>query len=225
MKTAKLIAALGCFLASVAIIATVIDTACFNRSFYENEYLKNDTTSYTGMSAQDNLNATDTLLDYLRDERSDIICTAEVNGTKREVFNERETAHMVDVKALYQNAVLVRNICAVCAVLLIAAACFMQKHAIPSVLKDGWLNGIALSGLVIAFIAVWAIADFNAFWTSFHQLFFTNDLWLLDPRTSIMINLFPSSFFFDLVIRIIVWTVLIHAAITAAVLLWEKRAV
>lgn len=63
--------------------------------------------------------------------------------------------------------------------------------------------GNLLIGGIVLFIAIWALADFNAFWTNFHLFFFDNDLWLLDPRTSIMINLFPGSFFFDLVIEII----------------------
>ena len=34
------------------------------------------------------------------------------------------------------------------------------------------------------------------------QLFFDNDLFILDPNTSIMINMFPETFFFDLVMLI-----------------------
>jgi integral membrane protein (TIGR01906 family) len=86
------------------------------------------------------------------------------------------------------------------------------------VLRSGWKNGILLTGAVILFIAIWALADFNQFWTNFHLLFFDNDLWLLDPNTSIMINLFPGSFFFDLVTRIIAWVVGIHVVISGILL-------
>ncbi len=215
MKIADILSAIAGFLLSAAIIATVIDVVSFDRSFYENEYRKNDTVSYTGMSAEDNLRATDTLLDYLQDKRQDIICTAEVSGTEREVFNERETLHMVDVKALYQNAIRVRNGCVIVSVLLFVLSMVIGKRSIFSVLRTGWKNGIILTGAVILFIAIWALADFNQFWTNFHLLFFDNDLWLLDPNTSIMINLFPGNFFFDLVIRIIAWVVGIHLAISA----------
>ena len=53
--------------------------------------------------------------------------------------------------------------------------------------------------------AIWILADFTGFWTTFHQLFFTNDLWLLNPATDRMINLFPEAFFSHLVIRILLW--------------------
>lgn len=214
MKIADVLSAVAGFLLSAAIIATVIDVVSFDRSFYENEYRKNDTVSYTGMSAEDNLRATDTLLDYLQDKRQDIVCVAEVSGTEREVFNERETLHMVDVKALYQNAIRVRNGCVIAAVILLVLSVLIKKRSIFSVLRSGWKNGVILTGVVILFIAIWALADFNQFWTNFHLLFFDNDLWLLDPNTSIMINLFPGNFFFDLVIRIIAWVVGIHLVIS-----------
>jgi integral membrane protein (TIGR01906 family) len=214
MKIADILSAIAGFLLSAAIIATVIDVVSFDRSFYEAEYRKNDTVSYTGMSAEDNLRATDTLLDYLQDKRQDIVCTAVVSGTEREVFNERETLHMVDVKALYQNAIRVRNGCVITAVILLVLSVLIGKKSFFSVLRSGWKNGILLTGAVILFIAIWALADFNQFWTNFHLLFFDNDLWLLDPNTSIMINLFPGSFFFDLVTRIIAWVVGIHMVIS-----------
>jgi len=218
MKTADILSAIAGFLLSAAIIATVIDVVSFDRSFYEAEYRKNDTVSYTGMSAEDNLRATDTLLDYLQDKRQDIVCTAVVSGTEREVFNERETLHMVDVKALYQNAIRVRNGCVITAVILLVLSVLIGKKSFFSVLRSGWKNGILLTGAVILFIAIWALADFNQFWTNFHLLFFDNDLWLLDPNTSIMINLFPGSFFFDLVTRIIAWVVGIHVVISGILL-------
>lgn len=214
MKIADILSAIAGFLLSAAIIATVIDVVSFDRSFYEAEYRKNDTVSYTGMSAEDNLRATDTLLDYLQDKRQDIVCTAVVSGTEREVFNERETLHMVDVKALYQNAIRVRNGCVITAVILLVLSVLNGNKSFFSVLRSGWKNGILLTAAVILFIAIWALADFNQFWTNFHLLFFDNDLWLLDPNTSIMINLFPGSFFFDLVTRIIAWVVGIHVVIS-----------
>ena len=218
MKLAKWLSAFAGFLLSVAVIATVIDCVCFDRSFYEAEYRKNDTVSYTGMSPEDNLAASDTLLEYLRGKRDDIVCTAEINGTVREVYNERETLHMIDVRALYQTAVNVRNICLILSAVLFIAAVLIGKQKLFPVLWDGWRHGVFLTAGVVVFIAIWALADFDQFWTNFHLLLFDNDLWLLDPRTSVMINLFPGTFFFDMVIRIILWTAGIFATITG--ILW-----
>ena len=213
MKPAEWLSAIAGFLLSVAVIATVIDCVCFDRSFYEAEYQKNDTVSFTGMSPEDNLAASDTLLEYLRGQRDDIVCTADINGTEREVFNERETLHMIDVRALYQTAVKVRNICLAVSAVLFILAVLIGKQKLFTVLWNGWRRGILLTAGMVLFIAIWALADFDQFWTNFHLLLFDNDLWLLDPNTSVMINLFPGTFFFDMVIRIILLTAGVHAAI------------
>ncbi|MBP3868231.1 MAG: TIGR01906 family membrane protein [Solobacterium sp.] len=201
-QSEKICSILSIFLLSLALLMTCIDVCSFRTGFYKTEYAKNDTSSYTGMSQEDNLKATMTLLDYLKDKRSDIVVTAKVNGMEREVFNERETLHMVDVKKLYQSAILVRNLCALAGALLFGYL-LIRKHRVREILQAGFQKGNLLIGGIVLFIAIWALADFNAFWTNFHLFFFDNDLWLLDPRTSIMINLFPGSFFFDLVIQII----------------------
>ena len=215
------LAAFACFLLSISLIATIIDVCSFDRGFYRDEYRKNDTVSYTGMSAEDNLKATDTLLDYLKDRRQDIVCTANVSGTVREVFNERETLHMIDVKALYQKAMTVRTLCAAAGLILLAIALFRQKTGRLKLLWQGWKSGILLTSGAVIIIAVFALADFDRFWTNFHLLFFDNDLWLLDPNTSIMINLFPGNFFFDLVILIILCVVGVHLLISG--ILWWLR--
>ena len=64
--------------------------------------------------------------------------------------------------------------------------------------------------LLFGLLALFAALDFNTFWTNFHRVFFTNDLWLLDPRTDILIQMVPGQFFFDLVMRIAFALSLIH---------------
>ena len=203
MKNTKILSVISCFLLSLALLATVIDFCCFDLSFYRTEYTANNTETWTGMNMEDNLKATECLLDYLKDRRDDIVVRGVVNGVEREVFNERETLHMVDVKALYQKAFLARNLAAIAGFAIMAFVILKGKKSLREFLLEGFREGVLATVCLVAFVAVWALADFNAFWTQFHLLLFDNDLWLLDPATSIMINLFPSSFFFHLVLRII----------------------
>lgn len=67
--------------------------------------------------------------------------------------------------------------------------------------------------IVFAAVGIWAAVDFDFFWINFHKIFFTNDLWMLDPRTSLMIRMFSSQFFFDMVAGILVIFIIVIAAI------------
>jgi integral membrane protein (TIGR01906 family) len=55
-----------------------------------------------------------------------------------------------------------------------------------------------VAGLLLFLIA----RDFTAAFTVFHEIFFRNDLWILDPRTSLLIQIVPEPFFMDIALRI-----------------------
>ena len=121
----------------------------------------------------------------------------------REVFDTREKTPMIDVKNLYQNAMSVRNVLLITSIVLLAVGLYLSKERYIRFIYDGYKTGVSFLLLIIVCIAVIAIMDFNAFWLQFHYLFFTNDLFLLDPNTEILINMVPEQFFTDLVFRII----------------------
>ena len=47
-----------------------------------------------------------------------------------------------------------------------------------------------------------AASDFSRYFIMFHHIFFTNDLWILDPSTDMLINIVPEGFFMDTAARI-----------------------
>ena len=54
----------------------------------------------------------------------------------------------------------------------------------------------ALLGVVLA-------TDFSNAFVTFHHIFFDNDLWILDPRVDMLVNIVPEGFFFDTAARIL----------------------
>ena len=212
-------------LIAIAIIACCllgsISFHAFNRNYFESEYQRLNTAASIGMSEEDLFEATDVLLDYLQDERDDIQVNAEIVGVEREVFNERETAHMVDVKNLWIN---VQRVVAVLAAIGVIAAIYLASEVIRKKCEFSALfkqlnnafKQVSIAFVIIAaFLIGYALIDFTSFWTAFHELFFTNDLWLLNPATSIMINMFPESFFAGMVFRIAITFVLSYGCIVA----------
>ena len=221
MKTIRATAA-GLLLL-IAVLLQVIDSCCFDRSFYVSEYGKNKTAEVIGMSEDALMETTDVLLDYLKDRRQDILVTQTVRGKDREIFDLRETMHMEDVKKLYQNAMTVKWAAMIVSVVLFGWTILQNRDRAFETLRDGLKNGGILLALFTAFIMIWAIADFNGFWISFHYLLFDNELFFLNPNTEILINMVPESFFFDLVTRIILVFFGLITVGTVGMVIWGKR--
>ena len=205
----------------LGVILNFVNFFCFQKSFYQREYQKLDTAEQIGMSGADLQAATDALLDYLRGKREDLHVQATIGGQQREVFNQREILHMADVRTLYLWAMRIGN-----GLLILAAAFYLwawiggrDKAAV----LGGYLQGNYILLGLIAALGIYAALDFNSFWTGFHKIFFTNDLWLLDPRTDILIQMVPEQFFFDLVMRIVVSAAVIIAVLMVAAHLAKRR--
>ena len=221
-KNTEILSVLSWCMIIIGILLSVIFALAFNRNFYSYEYRKGDQAAQIGMSDHDLMKATDTLLDYLEDKRDNIRVEATISGTKTEVFNERETLHMKDVKTLYQNAVMTRNILLITGTVILILLCRRHQNQWHQILSKGYRYGMILILMIVILILIWAVADFYDFWMDFHYLFFDNDLFLLDPNTSVMINMFPETFFSDLVILIIIVFGVI-SAVTAMILSMINR--
>ena len=108
-------------------------------------------------------------------------------------FNEREKSHMEDVRRLFQIGMDARAALAVAAVVLLAAGFLLGKRRAR---RAGILLSLSLMTAVGILAAILlAHADFNALFIRFHELIFSNDLWLLDPATDAMIRMLPEPFF------------------------------
>jgi len=201
-RFATVLCTAACALFVICALLSCVEHACFDRGFYEQEYRKLDTARTIGMKHSALMTITDHLLDYTEGKAEELSIKAEINGRKINVFDKTDTAHMADVKALFLAARAVRNWLVPAILLLFAAAFFLVAKGRARLFAKSCIIGFLISGAVVGAVAVWAAVDFNAFWINFHKLFFTNDLWLLDPAKSVLINMVPSQFFFDLVMRI-----------------------
>ena len=152
---------------------------------------------------------------------------------------------MVDVKALYQN-------CCMLAWCFLIVGGGMVAFIIISRKKDSLVHLVKgftrASIFIIAFFAFIGIACnvdedllhgninlhhalhgtfgfFNTFWVNFHRLFFTNDLWMLDPANSRMIRMYQESFFFDMVtgILLLFLSIFIGLLVASVIILYIKR--
>lgn len=198
----KLCFFLAAFALFIALFLTSVDLNSFNRGFYKSEYKKLNTAQEIGMSTDDLTHTTEVLLDYIQGKRDDLTVNATIHGTERAVFNEKEIMHMVDVKNLYINAMSVKNSLWIAFGLLLALGIWLSKKEVLRIGSDMFLKALVSMGVFVGALGFYALVDFDSFWIQFHYVFFTNELFFLDPTTDILIQMVPSQFFFDLVLRI-----------------------
>lgn len=222
----RFFAVLCCVIASVMLISAMlivsIEMFALNQDFFEIEYDKMNTAGSIGMSEEDLQRTTNALLSYTAGDRDSLDLTAEINGQTEEVFGEREKAHMVDVQALYIAARNVKTIFLIAVPILILIAFFIVKSRAVKILCRSFLYTSAAFLAVVVALGLYAVIDFPSFWTSFHHIFFTNDLWLLNPYTDVLIMMVPEQFFFDLVTRIIIRFVSIFVVFNVAAFIGLK---
>lgn len=207
----------------LALVFACAEGVVMDLNFYETEYAKLGTAGDIGMSQEDLMAATRRLLLYMKGDVSDLDVSATVGHAERQVFNLRERAHMVDVAALFQGWMLYEKLAFALTAAAVLLLLFAAKERRLSFFARCYRNAALLFGALLLAVGVWVLLDFNSFWTSFHLLLFRNDLWLLDPATSIMINMFPEVFFNRMVSRIVLRALLAAGVPFLAALVFLRR--
>ena len=186
----------------ILFITSVEAVVYWTPGYFEKEYAKfNVLDSLPSMTMDDLLHVTDEMMDYLRGDRDDLHVTTTMGGEQREFFNEREIAHMEDVRGLFLKTLSIRRVCLVLGaglLILMAATKARMGRVLPPFLCMG-------TGLFFALITVLGLiisTDFTKYFIMFHHIFFSNDLWILDPATDMLINIVPEGFFMDTAARI-----------------------
>ncbi|MDY4517388.1 MAG: TIGR01906 family membrane protein [Candidatus Spyradocola sp.] len=167
-------------------------------AFYEHEYKKYNNAAVIGISDENLMNVTRGLLGYLWGSRDSLDMQAEIGGQLREVFTQREKDHMVDVRNLVTLARWAMVAFAVLGAAAWVGAALLarrEKHGLR-VCGIGYLAGAVLLLALVGIVVLLAMQDFTAVFIKFHQIFFTNDLWLLDAD-DMLIQMVPEPFFMD----------------------------
>ena len=134
-----------------------------------------------------------------------------------ELFNENEKAHMVDVFNIFAAVRLIKNGAFAISVLILVWAYYSRQKFTRSQVRLGVISGAALFFVPLAIVAIWAAVDFDAAFVTMHRLLFSNELWLMDPRTDLMIRMLPERFFVSMGTKLALRTALGAIAIPAVV--------
>ena len=205
MKIFNWIAGFAMSFAIVGVLAiTIVQFVCFDTDWYAKEYAKYDVYQTVEMEGAELGKVTVRMIDYLQGVEENLDIEAVVAGKTREFFNEKEKAHMADVKVIFDNIMFARNVCLV--IFLFAGMYYLLAKRAGMKLLDYMPVSFAIIGAIFAVIALIAYIaitfNFTGVFTAFHEFAFTNDLWLLDPSTDMLIRILPEGIFYDTADRI-----------------------
>ncbi len=182
------------------LLLTDIQMIAFDKDYYEKQYEKYHVAEDIGIDMPNLMIATEEMLNYLDEGRDNLDFQMPIKGVQQEFFTERDKLHMIDVKNLFVQGKLIRNIAFWYCILFVAVVCYKMKGRRKKFSKLFIYTFVAGIIPIIALIILMNI-DFYKYFTIFHEIFFNNDLWQLYPSDR-LINMYPEAFFSDIAFKI-----------------------
>lgn len=162
---------------------------------YKFGFDKYDISQKTGIAEVELEKAARGLIDYFNSGEEDISVSVIKDGQPFTLFNEREVAHLRDVKELVRLDYRVLLASLLYALVFTGLSLFRWRNWRQ--LARGAMWGGSLTLALMAVLRVVTLFNFDQFFRQFHLLSFTNDLWLLDPSKDYLLMLFPGGFWYD----------------------------
>lgn len=184
----------GLALMIVFIISSAEYVIYYMDGYFEKEYRKYNVTKAINIEISDLMLVTHEMMDYLRDDRDDLIIFTKIAGEEREFFNAKEKRHMVDVQKIFIQAIQLRRFALLFSILAMGVLLYLKKGYY---LFQGIQWGISTFFLLTGVLVVLMMQNFNRYFIMFHHVFFSNDDWILNPKTDLLINIVPEGFFQD----------------------------
>lgn len=187
----KLLAFLLIISASLTLLVLSLEFNTYNKSYYLDSYKKYGVLETTGISIDELELITEDLIDYIKGKGGNELLDAH--------FNEREVLHMEDVVQLFDYAHIIKYVSIILSISIIV---YFIVNKMYLYLAKTLSLGLFLNHAIIFFLIILVSTNFNKYFTIFHEIFFSNDLWILNPRTDLMIQMLPEPFFSTIGLRI-----------------------
>ena len=198
-KSSKTIGAAAAVLWIVFWITAVILWIAGDGGLIGTEMLRCAPPETTGLAAAEYPGVSGMTAGYLTGRTAEFQYTVtDSAGQKAPCFRDYEAAHMADCRALISLDRIVMILTGAAALALTSAG---MLHGNRERFCRGILTGLRIMGGVLAALLVWALADFDGLFVTFHRAAFPNGGWLLNPETDLLIRLMPLNFFISLGIR------------------------
>jgi len=197
----------------ISAILGIIFYNCFNLDFYKNFYLRENLAPSINTTDDELINNTTNLLEYLTNK-------AELNTTW---FSEKDILHMKDVRTLYNVSFYTMIFFIALFIITTILIIMLSKHKTMFYITRTF-NKTLLAFIILIIVLAGIISyNFNSFWIKFHQLLFSNDLWLLSPDESNLIKMVPEKFFISLITTIILHILILFVSLFVLNNIFKKK--
>ena len=182
----------------LALLCSVAASCVTNAALMKQGFLLHAQTQHLNVPPEQYGDYAAALSDYL-EGKTDLprVPVHDGSGGTAAAFSEEENAHLADVRRIVSFLKGMRWIGGGGAIAVIALLYLTAKDR--QRLLASCVRGFALAALALLAaltgLAVWGAADFMGMFIFLHRLIFSNELWLMDPKTSLLVSLMPDSFF------------------------------
>lgn len=147
---------------------------------------------------------THALVAYIDNGSGDVTLQVPVNGVNTQFYNDKEIIHLSDIQKLVslgRQFLIGMNLLMLIGFFILWWQNKENNRAFFQMILKPFKLSFFLTIFTLAGLYALYFVDFDWAFTKFHEIFFTNDLWLLDPRTDRLIMLMPIEFFTTFVVK------------------------
>ena len=210
----------------VFLIASNVRLAFNSSALYEFGFDRHNVARTTGLTEPQLSEVATQIRDYFNSDEELLDVRVTVEGDAMPLFDEREIIHMRDVKELLHTVYRVQEGAFLFLFTFCMAGFLIMGNEFAARIRMLFLRGTFFIYGAIGVIGLVSLVGFNLLFRWFHEISFNNDFWLLDPRTSFLVRLFPQGFWLESTLLIGVVTLAESGGIVALMGLigwWQRR--
>ncbi len=191
----------------VLMLTASIGWAANSHWLYRYGFEKYNVSQTTGLAQSELEQAATGLIGYFNSGEEYTSLTVIKDGEPFVLFNQREVAHLKDVKGLIwlEYRVLLGTLIYVLG--YAAVSLWWRRKRYWRRLAWGVVGGDSITLVLMLALGLGTLFNFDQLFLQFHFISFTNELWQLDPTKDYLIMLFPQGFWFDATLFCVLTTV------------------
>ena len=209
------------FILIIIVLISSFNLAIYGDSqyhFFENEYIKYEIADKLDLEIPIIMDITDHILNYLRGNEDNLSYILE-DG--RDFFNEQDLFHMQDVREIFITVFNFNWFLIISLIILLLIFIYI-KGDWKNILPNLYFINLFLFFIISSVIFILCLVVFKEMFYFFHSILFDNNLWLFQPQSDLMIQLFPLEFFKDFGVRLVMIFIVFIFLLTLFFIKWKR---